>query len=249
MELTVSLGDSLGYKVFRFKDGVPVDEELHPVPMFSAGLFGVMTPHSVVNFSADHPVKNATVKFREQVLDRWSLAEGPADTEYTFERDTRAPAAESAGGARVYTFDKGVLRQQTIVLEPGSEYRMPLKTGHEKGFFVAEGKVSASGIGSHRTADLASEGDVVYVIQGEKPDLVTLRGVGTGRVVLVGVDLSPSITAPWEDALSLTYRAVVSDIDGVVTDPSTKEVPGGIDCRVERHPWTRAARPLSQRAK
>jgi MoaA/NifB/PqqE/SkfB family radical SAM enzyme/hydroxymethylpyrimidine pyrophosphatase-like HAD family hydrolase len=223
-ELTVSLGENMGFNVHRFEDGKIAEIRKFSVPQFSGAHFRALTPHAVTNLSLDAPNRNMTVKYGKQVTDRWDISEGPSWKEYTFESRVAAPQIEAGEGVTVYSHDKGSLWHRLMTIEPNASYSIPMPSGKEKGLFVAEGEVEASGIGGESAPVRASEKEVLYLVQGAEAGLVSIVNRGDRPAILVEVVLKESMAERFERAKRQTYRAILSDIDGVLTRPETGEI-------------------------
>ncbi|MDD5439168.1 MAG: RpiB/LacA/LacB family sugar-phosphate isomerase, partial [Candidatus Omnitrophica bacterium] len=197
-ELTVSLGTSLNYSLFRNENGVMVKKRSGALKRFDGILFGADTPHAISN-TGTAECKNVTVKYGAGVLDRWSLKEKADWSKTTYEGDVISPLMETKGAARVYSFKKGKVWYRIVVIPAGSEFRVPLGQGEEKGYVVIDGDIEAQDEKAPDVVCKASQEDSIYFNPGDA-SVKTIMNRSGREAVLFGVDLepdrAPAITVP-----------------------------------------------------
>lgn len=184
-ELTISLGEKMYFKVFRFLNGKVAHEEKVPVEKYQGTDYGPGTPHLVGN-DGEIPVPNITVKFGQGVVDRWSLAEGPSEDQYTFDRTVKSPVISAFGDAVLYSFRKPHLTSMIFELAPGQSMPMPFLEEKERGLFAVQGNVEAR---DSIEKISVSEGDILYGIQRDSGESPVVTNTGKGPAILFGVRL------------------------------------------------------------
>lgn len=184
-ELTISLGENLYFKVFRFLNGKVAHEEKVSVKKYQGTDYGPGTPHLVGN-DGETPVPNITVKFGQGVVDRWSLAEGPSEDQYTFDRSVKSPVTSSFGDAAFFSFRKPHLKSMIFELAPGKSMPMPFLEEKERGLFVVQGEVEAR---DSIESISVSQGDILYAIQRKPGEFPVVTNEGKEPAILFGVRL------------------------------------------------------------
>ncbi len=217
-ELTVALDEGLGFKLFRFRDDEVIACEAFPVAPFHGARFAVKTPHAIYNTTGDRHTGNATVKFREQVTDRWSLDEGPPERQYTYDGCIVAPRVDRRKGHARYSFDKMVLVQRIVCLEPDSSYVPEPDIDGDRGVFVVRGAVQVASRQGRRLS--AEAGDVVFVA-GPMDAVPALVNRASSEAVLIEIDLRQPIRSRLDQATARPLRALAVATEGVLTNPET----------------------------
>ena len=91
----------------------------------------------------------------------------------------------------------------------------------ERGLFVVEGAPLVSYGSSESTA---SEGDIIYVIGEEGNGTPVVRNTSDKEIILTGIELKDKSLERFALAQRRKFKAILVDIDGVITNPYTKRI-------------------------